>query len=235
MRLALMQPYFFPYLGYFDLINRVDRWVFFDSAQYMRGGWVNRNRILHPTQGWQYVTVPLIKHSFEAPIAAVQTTDPAVWGPKILGQLMHYKKRAPHYRATMDLVENCVSGPETNLSRRNAQIAGQVCAYLGIPQTLDTLSELALDLGPVEKPGNRPLRLCQAVGATEYLNPPGGAHLYDEAEYARGGVRLMIQEPFEFTYPCQGYNFEPSLSVIDAMMWVSPEGIKEHLDKRRDK
>ena len=63
MIVALMQPYFFPYLGYFDLIHSVDQWIVFDSVQYIRQGWMHRNRILHPQSGWQYITVPIAKHS----------------------------------------------------------------------------------------------------------------------------------------------------------------------------
>ena len=79
MKVGIMQPYFFPYLGYFDLINRVDKWIVFDTPQYIRHGWVNRNRILHPHQGWQYIVVPLKKHDRDTSINQIETADPTEW------------------------------------------------------------------------------------------------------------------------------------------------------------
>ncbi|MBN2466493.1 WbqC family protein, partial [candidate division WOR-3 bacterium] len=87
-----MQPYFFPYLGYFDLIYRTDRWVVFDTAQYIRHGWVNRNRILHPSSGWQYITAPLRQHHRDTPISGVLVKEGRDWRDRVCGQLVHYKK-----------------------------------------------------------------------------------------------------------------------------------------------
>src|SRR5580693_8893111 len=109
MRLGIMQPYLFPYPGYFDLINRCDRWVVFDTAQYIRHGWVNRNRILHPTSGWQYIIVPLKKHERETPINQIETQPYEQWASRILGQLQHYKKKAPGYAVASALVDDCLS------------------------------------------------------------------------------------------------------------------------------
>ena len=75
MKLGIMQPYFFPYLGYFDLIHSVDKWVVFDTPQYIRHGWVNRNRILHPESDWQYIIVPLKKHPRNTPIKEIEIAD----------------------------------------------------------------------------------------------------------------------------------------------------------------
>ena len=95
VRLGIMQPYFFPYLGYFDLINRTDRWIVFDTAQYIRHGWVNRNRILHSDSEWQYILVPLKKHSRKAAIKDIAVTI------KILFQFC-----GVHYFSLIKLVGN---------------------------------------------------------------------------------------------------------------------------------
>ena len=87
-----MQPYFFPYLGYFHLINSVDEWIIFDTPQYIRHGWVNRNRILHPKSGWLYITVPLVKHPQNTPINEIKIANQKDWKRLILAQLNHYKK-----------------------------------------------------------------------------------------------------------------------------------------------
>ncbi len=95
MRLGIMQPYFFPYIGYFDLIHQSDRWVVFDTVQFIRHGWVNRNRILHPYDGWQYIALPTRKHAQKTDIKDVLIADREQAFNKILGQLQHYKKKAP--------------------------------------------------------------------------------------------------------------------------------------------
>src|ERR1700752_1667989 len=104
MRLGLMQPYFFPYLGYFDLINCSDRWIVFDTVQYIRRGWMNRNRILHPEKGWQYINVPIKRTSRDIPIFEAETTEPGPWQSRIIGQLNHDRKKAPHDEKTISLI-----------------------------------------------------------------------------------------------------------------------------------
>ena len=231
MVLGNMQPYFFPYLGYFDLINRCDTWIVFDTPQYIKQGWVNRNRVLHPAEGWAYFGVPVRKHEYDTPICRIETAPPDQWRLKLVRQLSHYRKSAPHFDETMALVTRCLSVDDPNLSRLNTRILGELCRHIGIPWNFAVFSEMNLSLGPVEGPGDWSLRICEALGATEYINPPGGAALFDRAAFDRSGIRLTIQEPFEFTYECPGYQFQPSLSVIDALMWNGPVRLKEHLDR----
>ena len=231
MVIGNMQPYFFPYLGYFDLINRCDKWIVFDTPQYIKQGWVNRNRVLHPAEGWAYFGVPVRKHEYDTPICRIETAPPDQWRLKLVRQLSHYRKSAPHFDETMALVTRCLSVDDPNLSRLNTRILGELCRHIGIPWNFAVFSEMNLSLGPVEGPGDWSLRICEALGATEYINPPGGAALFDRAAFDRSGIRLTIQEPFEFTYECPGYQFQPSLSVIDALMWNGPVRLKEHLDR----
>ena len=97
-----MQPYFFPYLGYFDLIHTVDRWIVADTVQHMRHGWVARNRVLHQTSGWQYIVVPVKKHALQTPIQDIEICE-TDWRTTMRRQLDHYRKRAPGYAGTMAL------------------------------------------------------------------------------------------------------------------------------------
>jgi len=232
MKLGIMQPYFFPYLGYFELVFRCDLWIIFDTAQYIRHGWVNRNRILHPTTGWQYIIVPLRKHSRESTIREIETAPIAEWRPRILGQLMHYRKTAPYFAATFALVEQALADSDTNLSRLNTRILGLVCAHLEIPWRNFTFSDMNLALGPVDGPGDWALRISEALGASAYLNPSGGEALFDRIAFNASGITLEIQPAFQFNYPSSHYQFEPRLSVIDALMWNHPEQIRAHFEAR---
>jgi hypothetical protein len=228
--LGVMQPYFFPYLGYFDLINRSERWIVFDTPQYMREGWVNRNRILHSHEGWQYIVVPLKKHSRETSINQVEAVDFPDWRRRIVNQFTHYRGRAPFYREGIAVLEDCLAGNEQNLSQINVRCLGKVCQYLGIPWAPEIFSTMNLELGPVLGAADWALRITEAAGATDYINPPGGVALYDPKRFEQHGIRLHIQEDFSFVYDCSEFTFIPNLSVLDAMMWVSPLNIKIHLD-----
>lgn len=232
MKLGIMQPYFFPYLGYFDLIHSTDRWIVFDTPQYIRHGWVNRNRILHPTSGWQYVTVPVKKHSRNTPICDIRMSEDDAWKSRILGQLEHYRKRAPFFEPTIDLVQDCLKVEETLISRLNGEALEKVCNALGVPFEYDYFSTMDLDIGEVNGPGEWALRISEALGATEYINPEGGAGLFDPDEFEKAGVRLKIRSFPNLEYNCPGYQFEPGLSIIDVMMWVPPDEIREYLDAR---
>jgi hypothetical protein len=232
MKLGIMQPYFFPYLGHFDLIHGTDRWVVFDTAQYIRHGWVNRNRILHPSSGWQYITAPLQKHHRDSPIGDILVQEGRGWRDRLCGQLVHYKKSAPYYDETAGLVRECLDSDEPSLSRLNVSILARVCAHLRIPFRYEFFSEMKLDLGQIDGPGDWALRISEALGANEYVNPPGGEALFDPAKFEAAGITLTIQRFENMTYPCDGYGFEPALSIIDVMMWNSPSAIVGHLGAR---
>jgi hypothetical protein len=233
MTLGLMQPYFFPYIGYFDLINRTDEWIVFDNVQYIQRGWVNRNRMLHPNTGWQYIIVPLEKHHRDTPIKDIRISR-TEWVNRIIGQLQHYRTRAPHYRAVLEVVRAVLDPSEISLSRLNVTALAAVCGYLSISFRPRIFSEMDIQLGAIESPGDWALQICRARKATGYLNPPGGTGLYDPEVFARNGIRLQIQEAADFRYDCAPYQFEPALSILDVMMWNEPAAIKRWLDGRRE-
>jgi WbqC-like protein family len=233
MVLGLMQPYFFPYLGYFELIDRVDQWIAFDTAQYVRRGWVNRNRVLHPVAGWQYLTVPVRKNHRDTSISEIRIVEDNDWCTRIERQLQHYRGRAPHFESVIALLHDCLMSKELSLARMNVAALRKVCAFLDIPFEWHLLSEMGLRLGPIDGPGDWALRLAETLHADEYVNLPGGRGLYDEAKFAASGIRLTILNPTPFLYECSFYRFERSLSILDVLMWNSPAEVREMLSVRR--
>ena len=234
MRLGIMQPYFFPWLGYFDLINMVDEWIVFDTPQYERHHWVNRNCILHPTTGWQYITVPLRKHHRDTPINQIQIAMETDWRERILRQLQHYKREAPYYKQVIGFLEECFSAASPSLSETNILTFRKTCQRLGITTPIRVLSQMNLVLeGVIEGPGDLALEISRAVGASEYINARGGAALLKEDKFTAHNIKLTIQSFTNMIYPCGTYQFEPALSIIDVMMWNSPEQIKYYLDTFR--
>lgn len=234
MKLAIMQPYFFPYLGYIDLIRQAEEWIVFDTAQYIRHGWVNRNRVLHPKEGWLYVVVPVQKQPQSTPISeTVIVNDGGRWRRKIIGQLQHYRKHAPFFQETMSLVKKGISSGKTSIAQLDIDCVSLVCEYLGIGFHYRYFCDMDLELGPIDGPGDWALRISEAVGATEYINAPGGADLFDRSKFEDAGIQLTIQKPVDFVYDCHGYDFQPRLSIIDVMMWNSPQSIRDYLISRQ--
>jgi len=225
-----MQPYFFPYLGYFNLINSVDNWIVFDTVQYIRHGWINRNRILHPNTGWQYIIIPIRKYSRNTPIKDIEISDQTDWRQRILGQLMHYKKQAPFFEEIFELVEDCLSIDEIALSNLNVSILQKICDRLGVQFRYLIFSKMDLRLGPIEGPGDWALRIAKALGASECINPSGGGDLFDREKFEEHGVKLTIKNYKSLEYKCGGYEFIPNLSIIDTFMWNSTAEIKAYLD-----
>lgn len=229
MKLGIMQPYFFPYAGYFELLACTDCWIVFDTAQYIRHGWINRNRILHPTRGWQYIIVPTARHARETPIREIRICNRIPWRERIAGQFNHYRKRAPFFQETIGLLEQCLADQESSLARLNTACLARVCRHLDIPFHYRFFSEMNLDLPPVEHPGEWALYISRALGAAEYLNPPGGEAIFDRARFREAGIRLTIQEFAPPVYPCPPYTFVPALSILDVLMWNGAAGTRRRL------
>lgn len=234
MKLCIMQPYFFPYLGTFDLIHQADEWIAFDTPQYMRHHWVNRNRILHPKEGWQYIVVPIKKHHRQTPISEVRIAMETDWPKRILRQLQHYKNKAPYYRQVSGFCEECFAEMSPLLSETNILTFGKTCRKLGITTPIHVLSRMKLAIeDEIEGPGDWALAISRAVGASEYINASGGAGLFNKNKFAEHHIKLTVQSFTNMVYPTGTYRFEPALSIIDVMMWNSPEEIKAYLDTYR--
>lgn len=226
MKLGIMQPYFFPYIGYFELIYQTDQWVVFDVVQYTPKSWMNRNRILHPKEGWQYFGVPIKKAPRGTLIKDIEIKDKNAALDRILGQLNHYKNKAPNYSLVIDLVKQVFAKTKTNkLVDLNICSLSTTCSYLEITFDWAKCSEMDLDFSNVNHPGQWALEICTQLEASEYLNPPGGKKIFVPDEFKAREINLVFQEPIEFKYDCQPYIYEKNLSILDILMWNNPKDI----------
>jgi len=223
-----MQPYFFPYLGYFSLIDHVDTWVVFDITQYTPKTWMNRNRVLHPTAGSNWVTVPLANSSRSILTHEAQVADLSSALRTTLGKLSHYRNRAPYWRQVEGIVGAAFAAAEVDHSLVTLNVAGLrgVCYYLGTAFEPLVCSATSLDLSPPGHPGGWAPAIASALGATEYINPAGGRDLFDPSEFAAMGITLGFLDQPVFTYDPTPYRFEPSLSILDVLMWNSPSAVR---------
>lgn len=224
MKLGIMQPYFFPYLGHFALIAHVDAWVVFDVTQYTPKTWMNRNRVLHPNEGWNYVNVPLANSSISIRTNEARVLDLADTRRNVLGKLTHYKRKAPYYRAVEALVESTMANVEDpSLVHLNVRGLRAVCEYLGLPFDYRICSDLDLPLPEKMAPGEWASTICSMLGASGYVNPEGGRELFAPQDFAAREISLEFLSFKGFVYETNPYRFEAGLSILDVLMWNSPE------------
>ena len=229
MTVAIMQPYFFPYIGYFQLIQAADRFILFNDVQYIRHGWINRNRILKPGGGIQYILMPLAAHARETLIKDIAVADDANNKEKVLRQIEHYKKTAPFYKDVRALLGDCFTTGECNITEMNAGYLKAVCDYIGINYKIEISSQMNFDYTQVHDAGEWALRMSEQLQATTYINPPGGKDLFDKAKFEQSNIRLQFLQPALNEYDQRRETFEPGLSIIDVMMFNGPAAIKDLL------
>jgi hypothetical protein len=231
MTVAIMQPYFFPYLGYFSLIKNTNLFVLLDEVQFIRHGWIERNRILKPDVGWQYVSCPLVKHSRETPIKHIKIRNETNWKKKILAQLVHYKKRAPFYSETVSLLNRVFQYDTDSISVFNERALIEVCHYLGFNFNIKNFKDLNIDIERPTMPDEWALNICKAMeGVERYINPIGGLSFFDKRKYEENHIKISFQNFNLSVYSQKGNAFEPGLSIIDVLMFNNVSEINKMLD-----
>lgn len=229
MKLGIMQPYFFPYIGYFILVNYADYFVFFDTSQYKKRSWMNRNRILNPSGGTTYITVPVEKMSQDTAIKDILIDHSKSWKADILGKLTIYKKKAPNYQHVVELVE-CLFGKEyDHLCELNIQSILLSCEYLGIQINHNRFSDMNLKIEDVRSPDEWALEITKCLSFDTYVNLPGGKAFFDKEKYERENIELQFIEAEVRPYIQKTGRFDYGLSIIDLMMFCGTDEISDML------
>lgn len=230
MKLGIMQPYFFPYLGYYSLIKKTDEFILFDTVQFIRHGWIERNRILKPVEDWQYVAVPLEKRKLSTVIRDVEIRNSEDWKGKLIRQLDHYKKRAPFFCETLRVIEDSLSINTSSIVKLNENILKKTCAYFEIPLKISIFSEMNLKIDDVTDPGGWALQISKALKAKEYFNPTGGMDIFDMDQFSNAGISLRFLGNNLKPYSQRRKTFEAGLSIIDVMMFNDVGSINSLID-----
>lgn len=218
-----MQPYFFPYVGYFQLIANTDQFIFFDIVQYNKRSWMNRNRILHPNKldDFSYISAPVAKHDKGSLIRDININNDGKWQNKILSQLDVYKKlKAPFYNEVKQVVEEVLSKECNTLLDLSIESTRAICDYIGIEFNYEIASKMNLDMGNVNQPGDWALEISKYKKASEYINPPGGHDIFDENKFLENNIKLSFLESSLSPYK-QSWrkNFNSGLSILDVLMF----------------
>lgn len=222
MKLAIMQPYFLPYIGYFQLIGAVDEFVIYDNIKYTKKGWINRNRLLVNGADTTF-SLPLKKDSDTLDVA--QRELAADFNPeKLLNQFRGAYARAPYFEQTLPLLERVVRCEERNLFRYIHYSVVELCAYLGLPTRIRISSDIDIDHQLTGQ--GKVLALCRALGTDTYINAIGGMELYDRIAFQAAGVELKFLRAKMLDYPQFNAPFVPWLSIIDVLMFNAPEEVE---------
>lgn len=226
-KLAVMQPYFFPYIGYFQLINRVDEFLLFEDVQYIRKGWVNRNRVLknEGSDDTQFISIPINRGSRSDSISTKVVAAPTKWRNSVFGALASYR-RAPFYQSTIDFVMDTLQHDSSQLSEILAHTLIETCSYLDISTPVTRQSQLSEQVTPATHAGEWGLNFALLRGARAYLNPAGGRHLFDVNEFARADVRLGFFDPSIENYSQGTVHFVEKLSIVDCLMWCGVDHVR---------
>ena len=227
MKLAIMQPYFLPYIGYFQLIAAVDLFVVYDHIKYTKKGWINRNRMLQNGQDAMF-TVPLKGGSDALDICERELAADFNRG-KLLNQFKGAYQRAPFFAETFPLIEQIVRHADANLFGFLHHSLARICEYLGIATEIRVSSGIAI--APDLKGQDKVLGLCEAVGADIYVNAIGGLELYSKEAFRARGVDLKFIRPSPCEYPQLGGAFVPWLSIVDVLMFNSRDQVRALLGR----
>jgi hypothetical protein len=228
MKLAIMQPYFLPYVGYFQLINSVDCFVIYDDIQFSKKSWVNRNRILVNGQETLF-SIPLKKASDYLDICERNVAEVFDWR-KIYRQFEMGYKKSPNWDNWYPIVEKILSYQSVNLFDYVNNSVTHMCDALGITTRIIKSSDLKIDRELKGK--DRVIETCKVLKADIYINPIGGQELYSNQQFQESGIELNFIKSSLSEYPQLNVSeFSPALSVIDMAMNCSPDLIKHFLNK----
>ncbi|PVX46610.1 WbqC-like protein [Flavobacterium sp. 103] len=229
MKVAIMQPYFLPYIGYFQLINAVDVFVIYDNIEFTKKGWINRNRILVNGKD-DYFTLPLKKASDFLNVNQRELSESYHKDSiKILSKIAELYKKAPQYNEVFPLIEKVFMFENQNLFDFIFNSLKIFCNYLEIKTNFVVSSSVLIDHSL--KSQNKVIAICKQLQATNYINAIGGQELYDKEMFEKNKIELNFIKTDPIKYKQFDNDFIPWLSIIDVIMFNSLEESKLLLNK----
>ncbi len=232
MKIAIMQPYLFPYLGYFQLINAVDTFVSYDDVNYIKGGWINRNNLLVNQKPYMFTI------SLESPSSFTLISETkidiekfVVYKGKLLKTITQSYKKAPFYKEVFPLIEDFfITNNKIFIADLALDSLVLVSNYLGINTTFQKSSIAYHNSKEFEKT-DRLIDIIKNNNAQEYINPIGGIDIYDKEDFNINGIQLQFLKTQSVVYKQFENDFVPWLSIIDVLMFNSKEEIGLLLNK----
>lgn len=226
-----MQPYFLPYIGYFQLINAVDIFVFYDDVNFIKQGWINRNRILMNNSSLLF-SIPIKNISSNNLIKETEISidEYDKWLKKFLKTISISYKRAPFYKETIKIIEEILIPSGINSISELAILSiKRICHHLNIRKQFKISSKEFSDSIGLDK-ADRLIKICNKVGAINYINLIGGKELYSKDYFYNKGIKLNFIKSKDIDYKQFNNIFIPWLSIIDIMMFNDSQSINKMLN-----
>jgi hypothetical protein len=223
-----MQPYIFPYIGYFQLMNRVDEFVIYDNIEFTKKGWINRNRILVNGKD-EYISFPLKKASDFLQVRERCLADN--WDHernKLLNKITESYRKSPNFENVFPIIKKVILFEKNNLFDFILNSLIVIRGYLGIKSAITISSTIPIDHSL--KGVNKVIEFCKAKKATSYINPIGGLELYSKEVFKKQGIDLRFLKSGNISYDQFQHEFIPWLSIIDVLMFNSKERSRELLN-----
>lgn len=220
MKTGIMQPYFFPYLGYWQLMNAVDLYVVYDDVNYINRGWINRNKILINKQP-NYINLPLVGASQNKKINEITISSETRQKQKLLRSVEISYKKAPFFNDVYPLITNIISNNENILSLFLLNSFNVIAKYLELKTEFVLSSSIKKDNSL--KGEDKILEMCRLLNSDEYYNAVGGMGLYNKNRFNKEGMNLLFLKMNEIKYKQFDNEFVPNLSIIDVLMFNSRE------------
>jgi hypothetical protein len=226
MKIAIMQPYLFPYIGYFQLLNSVDKFILHDDVQWIKGGWINRNRILLNGEA-RLITLSVKKRSAYDLINQFEISEEHNNRIKFLNKIKAAYSKSPFYKKIIPMLEKIILNKESNLAKYIKNSLEELKLYLGIDTPIYFSSSLKKN--NKLKGQDRIIEICKVMKATTYINPIGGLTLYDKKIFKTNGITLHFLKPNSIIYSQFNNNFIQNLSIIDVLMFNDKSEVQKML------
>lgn len=226
MKLGIMQPYFFPYIGYYQLINAVDKYVIYDDVNFIKGGWINRNRILMNGED-KMINLQMHGSSPNKLINEVELLGNPNYNRKLLRTIENCYNKSPYFQQVFLLVENIINQDEKNMAKYLEYSIKMVCDYLSI--NTEIIVSSTINKNNSLKGQEKVIEICRVLGADEYINAIGGQELYSRKDFFQQNIKISFLKAGKIEYPQLNSIFVPNLSIIDVMMFNSSNQINDML------
>lgn len=230
MKIAIMQPYVFPYIGYFQLINAVDMFVFYDDVNFIKSGWIHRNRINKNGMA-SYFSIPIVKQSSFLKInqTEINMSLYSKWKENFLKSIELNYKKAPYYDDIFSLLNSILEIEVKTISELAVVSVEKVCIYLGVKTGFKISSKDFFKSKNLER-SDRLISITKELNGNHYINLLGGKELYSKDYFLSKGVELSFIEGAIEAYPQFQSDFVPALSIIDVLMFNTKNDVKDYLN-----
>ncbi|WP_299064591.1 WbqC family protein [uncultured Polaribacter sp.] len=238
MNLGIMQPYFFPYIGYFQLIESVDTFILYENVSFNKKSWITRNRILDKGKGSPFfINVPVNGKSSKKLIKEIEINGDNNWKEKLLNLIFFNYKKANYFSDIYPPLEDIINSPEINLHLFNSNCIIKICKLLDIRTNIlydnsknqDVEEELVNqnNINKEDIKSQRIIKFCKKFNSKTYINPIGGTELYDKEYFKKNGLELLFVNTKDYSYEQFNHSFNEHLSIIDILMHTGIEQTKQ--------